>query len=59
MDGSESEMKMGGKGGKGKRRQKNNSVSSSPGNINKEGIHMSQRSLTMITLKCLPQSFFL
>lgn len=38
MDGGESEMKMGGKGGKGKRRQKNSSVSSSPGNTNKEGI---------------------
>lgn len=40
MDGGETEMKMGGKGGKGKRRQKNNSVSSSPGNLNKEGIQL-------------------
>lgn len=36
MDGGENEMKMGGKGGKGKRRQKNSSVSSA-GNVNKEG----------------------
>jgi len=37
MDGGENEMKMGGKGVKGKRRQKNSSVSSSAGNANKEG----------------------
>jgi len=37
MDGGENEMKMGGKGVKGKRRQKNGSVSSSAGNVNKEG----------------------
>lgn len=37
MDGGENEMKMGGKGGKGKRRQKNSLVSSSAGNVNKEG----------------------
>lgn len=37
MDGGENEMKMGGKGGKGKRRQKNSLVSSSAGNANKEG----------------------
>ena len=37
MDGGENEMKMGGKGGKGKRRQKSSSVSSSVGNVNKEG----------------------
>ena len=37
MDGGENEMKMGGKGVKGKRRQKNSSVSSSAGNVSKEG----------------------
>ena len=37
MDGGENEMKMGGKGVKGKRRQKNSSVSSSAGNASKEG----------------------
>jgi len=35
----ENEMKMGGKGGKGKRRQKNNSVSS-PTGIVKEGNYL-------------------
>ena len=33
-------MKMGGKGGKGKRRQKNNSVSSSAGMNMKEGDYL-------------------
>lgn len=37
MDGGENEMKMGGKGVKGKRRQKNSSISSSAGNVSKEG----------------------
>ena len=37
IDGGENEMKMGGKGGKGKRRQKGSSVSSSAGSVNKEG----------------------
>ncbi|XP_022805026.1 uncharacterized protein LOC111342243 isoform X2 [Stylophora pistillata] len=36
IDGGENEMKMGGKGGKGKRRQKGSSVSSSAGSVNKE-----------------------
>ena len=40
MDGGENEMKMGGKGGKGKRRQKNSSVSSSAGNVNKESNYL-------------------
>lgn len=36
-EGGENEMKMGGKGGKGKRRQKGSSLSSSAGSVNKEG----------------------
>lgn len=37
VEGGENEMKMGGKGGKGKRRQKGSSLSSSAGSVNKEG----------------------
>ena len=56
MDGGENEMKMGGKGVKGKRRQKNSSVSSSAGNVSKEGT-VSLTILELITKVFLKSCF--
>lgn len=58
MDVGENEMKMGGKGGKGKRRQKNSSVSSSAGNVSKEGnVHVPLTILELITKVFLKSCF--